>query len=149
MDRISESKSLSFRCKDKLVDLQMVCSFQKLLQAIPLRWRKSNKNEVIRVPRYLKPFTTMSSSRAFGGAPSLWYLCGWFLSCHCWFSIQPEMHWFVGCHNVLQQQCQFHQGAQYRRQGLNLEDFLLGFQHVFKSMGVICLSDNVVNHNDK
>ena len=72
MDRIIESKSLSFRCKDKLVDLQMVCNFQKLLQAISLCWRKSDKDKAIQAPRYLKSSRTLSPSRDFGGAASLW-----------------------------------------------------------------------------
>ena len=73
--RISESKGLSFRFKDKLVDLQMVCSFQKLLKAIPFCWWKSDRNEAIWVLQYWK-FTILSPSRAFGVAPSLWqFMC--------------------------------------------------------------------------
>ena len=49
----------------------MVCKFQKLAQAIPLRWQKSDRDEAIQVPRYLKSFTTSSLSKASGGAPSL------------------------------------------------------------------------------
>ena len=55
----------------KLVDLQMVCNFQKLLQVILLRWRKSGSDEASLAPRYLKSSTTSRSSRAFDGAPSL------------------------------------------------------------------------------
>ena len=55
----------------KLVNLQMVCNFQKLPQVIPLRWRQSCSNEASLAPRYLKSSATSRSSRAFDGAPSL------------------------------------------------------------------------------
>ena len=60
----------------KLVDLQIVSNSQKLLQVVPLRWRKPSSNEASLAPRYLNSSTTSRSSRAFDGAPSLWqFMC--------------------------------------------------------------------------